>query len=73
MNTLKIEKTVLPETTMDVNEWCELFKVGSRCEKYTREEIGSHLNDQYDFSKLSQNTDSLSFFESKYFLKLQDL
>ena len=73
MNNLKIQRTTSPENTMDINEWYEMFKVGSRCGKYTREETRSYLNDQYDFSKLSDNTEALGFFRSNNILKLVDL
>lgn len=73
MNNLKIQKTTIPETTMDINEWYEIFKVGSRCSKYTSEETRSYLNDQYDFSKLSNNTDMIGFFGLNNIFKLVDL
>lgn len=73
MNNLKIQRTTTPESTMDINEWYEMFKVGSRCSKYTREETRSCLNDQYDFSKLSNNTEMIGFFGSNNILKLVDL
>ena len=73
MNNLKIQRTTSPENTMDINEWYEMFKIGSRCSKYTREETGSWLNDQYDFSKLSDNTEAFGFFGSNNILKLVDL
>ena len=73
MNNLKIRSTVMPERTMDINEWCEIFKVGSRCSKYTREESRSCLNDQYDFSKLRDNTEMIGFFGLNNDIKLADL
>ena len=73
MNNLKIQRTTTPESTMDINEWYEMFKIGSRCSKYTREETGNWINDQYDFSKLSDNTKALGFFRSNNILKLVDL
>lgn len=73
MNNLKIRSTVIPENTLDINEWYEIFKVGSRCSKYTREETGSWLNDQYDFSKLNNDTEAFGFFGSNNSLKLVDL
>lgn len=73
MNNLKIRSTVMPERTMDINEWYEIFKVGSRCSKYTREETRSYLNDQYDFSKLSDNTEMIGFFGLDNGIKLADL
>ena len=73
MNNLKIRSTTIPENTMDINEWYEMFKVGSRCGKYTREETRSYLNDQYDFSKLSDNTETIGFFGLNNSIKLADL
>ena len=73
MNNLKIRSTSIPENTMDINEWYEMFKVGSRCGKYTREETRSYLNDQYDFSKLSDNTEAIGFFGLNNSIKLADL
>lgn len=73
MNNLKIQSTVMPEKTVDINEWYEIFKVGSRCSKYTSEETRSYLNDQYDFSKLSENTDMIGFFGLNNIFKLVDL
>ena len=73
MNNLKIQRTTSPENTIDINEWYEMFKVGSRCSKYTREETGSWINDQYDFSKLSNNTEALGFFKLNNVIKLEDL
>lgn len=73
MNSLKIQKTTIPETTIDINEWYEMFKVGSRCSKYTTEETRSYLNDQYDFSKLSENTELIGFFGPNNSIKLADL
>ena len=73
MNNLKIQRTTTPESTIDINEWYEMFKVGSRCSKYTKEETHSHLNDQYDFSKLSENTDMIGFFGLNNCIKLVDL
>lgn len=73
MNNLKIRSTTIPENTMDINEWYEMFKVGSRCGKYTREETRSYLNDQYDFSKLSDNTEAIGFFGLNNSIKLADL
>lgn len=73
MNNLKIRSTTIPESTMDINEWYEMFKVGSRCGKYTREETRSYLNDQYDFSKLSDNTEAIGFFGLNNSIKLADL
>ena len=73
MNNLKIQRTTTPESTMDINEWYEMFKIGSRCNKYTKEETGNWINDQYDFSKLSDNTKALGFFRSNNILKLVDL
>ena len=73
MKNLKIRSTSILENTMDINEWYEMFKVGSRCSKYTREETRSYLNDQYDFSKLIDNTEALGFFRSNNILKLVDL
>ena len=73
MNNLKIQKTTTPEITMDINEWYEMFKVGSRCSKYTTEETRSYLNDQYDFSKLSENTELIGFFGTNNSIKLADL
>lgn len=73
MNNLKIQSTVMPEKTLDINEWYEIFKVGSRCSKYTTEETRSYLNDQYDFSKLSENTELIGFFGTNNSIKLADL
>lgn len=73
MNNLKIQSTVTPEKTLDINEWYEIFKVGSRCSKYTEEDTRSYLNEQYDFSKLMQDTESIGFFGSNNSLKLVDL
>jgi len=72
-NTIKVKSSYIPEETVDINEWCEMFKVGSRVQKYRSEDRGKFLNSQYDFAKLFQSTEELSFLDRIKSLKLVDL
>jgi hypothetical protein len=73
MNKEKIQSSYYPETTMDINRWYKKFKVGSRCPKYTKEEMGIYINDLYDHSRLFEKTDKFSFSGLLKNLKLVDL
>jgi len=73
MQKIRIQSSYYPKTEMDVNKWCKKFKVGSRCPKYTKEEMGVHINDLYDFSRLVESTDKFSFSGLLKSLKLVDL
>ena len=70
---IKIKSSYIPEETVDVNEWCEMFKVGSRVEKYRGEDRSSFLNSQYDFGKLFESTEEMGFIGKLKSLKLVDL
>lgn len=70
MENLRISKTVMPEKPMEMNKWFKKYKVGSRCEKYGMNESGSYLNEQYDFTKLNQETPKFNFFGSLNIFKL---
>lgn len=70
---VKVRSSYIPEETVDVNEWCEMFKVGSRVDKYKAEDRGSFLNSQYDFSKLFESTEQMGFIGKLKSLKLVDL
>jgi len=72
-NNIKIKSSYIPEETMDVNEWCEMFKVGSRVQKYRGEDRSGFLNSQYDFVKLFESTERLSFLGKIKNLILVDL
>jgi hypothetical protein len=73
MNKLKVKSSYFPEKTLEINEWYQTYKVGSRCPKYTREETGVYINDLYDHSKLFNRTDKFSFSGLLKSLKLIDL
>ena len=72
-NNIKVKSSHVPEETIDINEWCEMFKVGSRVQKYRSEDRGSFLNSQYDFGKLFESTEELGFLDRIKSLKLVDL
>ena len=58
---------------MDVNEWCEIFKVGSRVDKYKDEDRSIFLNSQYNFQKLFKSTEELGFIDKLKSFKLANL
>lgn len=70
---IKIGSSYMPDEFMDVNEWCEMFKVGSRVDKYKDEDRSGFLNSQYDFAKLFKSTDKLGFISKLKSLKLANL
>jgi len=63
----------MPKDSIDINEWCEMFKVGSRVDKYRAEDRSGLLNSQYDFAKLIESTEDLGFIGKLKSLKLVDL
>lgn len=72
-NKVKVKSSYIPEDTIDINEWCAMFKVGSRVQKYESKERSNLLNSQYDFSKLFEPTGELGFLDKIKNLKLVDL
>lgn len=72
-NNIKIKSSIIPENTIDINEWCEMFKVGSRVDKYRGEDRSGFLNSQYDFAKLFESTEQLSFLDKIKSLKFVNL
>jgi hypothetical protein len=52
---MNIKKSIIPETTVSFNEWCELYKVGTRHKDFFRGTNHSNLNDCYDFTKFKVN------------------
>lgn len=72
-NKIRVRSTYYPKETLEINEWSEVYRIGTRCPKYTKEEMGVHINDLYDFSKLVTKTDDFSFSGIKKMFKLEDL
>lgn len=72
-NKLKIKSTYMPEKPLDTNEWFEIYKVGSRVEKYNKENNAPNLNSQYDFTKLFPSTEKVDFMGRIKNLILVDL
>lgn len=72
-NNIKVKSSYIPKETLEVNEWCEMFKVGSRVEKYKVEDRSGFLNSQYNFQKLFESTEPLSFLTKIKNLILVDL
>lgn len=70
---IKVRSSHTPEEMIDINEWCEMFKVGSRVEKYRGDDRSGFLNSQYDFGKLFESTEELGFIGKLKSLKLVDL
>lgn len=72
-NKIKIQSTCMPKSKLGVNEWCEIYKVGSRVPKFHKENNAPFLNSQYDFSKLSQPTVKIGFIDKVKNVILADL
>jgi len=72
-NNIKIKSSYIPEETIDINEWSEMFKVGSRVQKYKGEDRSGFLNSQYDFAKLFESTEELGFLDKIKSLKFVNL
>ena len=70
---IKIGSSYMPNESMDVNEWCEIFKVGSRVDKYKDEDRSIFLNSQYNFQKLFKSTEELGFIDKLKSFKLANL
>lgn len=70
---IKIGSSYMPNESMDVNEWCEMFKVGSRVDKYKDEDRSIFLNSQYNFQKLFKSTEELGFIDKLKSFKLANL
>lgn len=70
---IKVRSSQVPEKPMDINEWCEMFKVGSRVDKYRGDDRSGFLNSQYDFGKLFESTEEMGFIGKLKSLKLVDL
>jgi hypothetical protein len=70
---LKIKSTYMPEKPVGTNEWFEIYKVGSRIEKYSRENKAYFINSQYDFEKLFRPTEKVNFVGKIKNLILADL
>ena len=70
---IKIGSSYMPNESMDVNEWCEIFKVGSRVNKYKDEDRSIFLNSQYNFQKLFKSTEELGFIDKLKSFKLANL
>ena len=70
---IKIGSSYMPNESMDVNEWCEMFKVGSRLDKYKDEDRSIFLNSQYNFQKLFKSTEELGFIDKLKSFKLANL
>ena len=70
---IKIGSSYMPNESMDVNEWCEMFKVGSRVNKYKDEDRSIFLNSQYNFQKLFKSTEELGFIDKLKSFKLANL
>ena len=70
---IKIRSSYIPNESMDVNEWCEIFKVGSRVDKYKDEDRSIFLNSQYNFQKLFKSTEELGFIDKLKSFKLANL
>lgn len=52
---MNIKKSTIPETTVSFNEWCQIYKVGTRHRDFFRTTNHSNLNDCYDFTKFKVN------------------
>lgn len=72
-NNIKIKSSCIPEKTLSINEWCEIYKVGSRIEKYNVGDNAKTMNEQYNFKKLFDQTQDLTFMGRIKRLKLVDL
>ena len=70
---IKIGSSYMPNESMDVNEWCEMFKVCSRVNKYKDEDRSIFLNSQYNFQKLFKSTEELGFIDKLKSFKLANL
>ena len=70
---LKIKSTCMPDRTMDINKWCDKFKVGSRIEKFSQCQMARSMNDQYNFKRMFTKTEDLGFMGRLKSLKLIDL
>ena len=70
---IKKRSSYIPNESMDVNEWCEIFKVGSRVDKYKDEDRSIFLNSQYNFQKLFKSTEELGFIDKLKSFKLANL
>jgi hypothetical protein len=70
---IKVKSTYAPKKAMDVNEWCEVYKVGSRIQKFSKENNAYYINSQYDFQKLFKPTEKFSFVDRLKNLILADL
>jgi hypothetical protein len=70
---IKIRSSYIPDESIDINEWCKIFKVGSRVDKYKGQDRSGFLNSQYNFQKLFESTEKLSFIDRLKSLKLVNL
>ena len=70
---LKIKSTYMPEKPVNTNEWFEIYKVGSRIEKYNKENNAHFINSQYNFEKLFRPTEKVNFVDRIKNLILVDL
>lgn len=70
---IKIKSSCIPEEPINVNEWCEMFKVGTRVDKYKDEDRSGFLNSQYDFVKLFKSPEKDNLFNRLKSLKLVNL
>jgi len=55
---MRIQKSYLPDEVLSEYEWCETFKVGSRRQKYDKEDKSHEMNSQFDFSKYYSTEES---------------
>jgi hypothetical protein len=55
---MRIQKSHFPDEVLSENEWYQKFKVGSRREKYHKENNSREMNSQYDFSKYYSTQES---------------
>jgi len=70
---IKIRSSYIPDESIDINEWFEIFKVGSRVDKYKGQDRSGFLNSQYNFQKLFKSTKELSFIDRSKSPKLVNL
>jgi hypothetical protein len=70
---LKIKSTYIPEKLIETNEWFEIYKVGSRIEKYSNDNRAYFMNLQYDFQKVFRPTKKVNFVDRIKNLILADL
>lgn len=52
---MNIKKSIIPENRISFNEWCQLYKVGTRHRDFFRNTNHNNLNDSYDFTRFKIN------------------